>query len=175
MASYRKAGWGDLQAIADLYEKAHDAEEAGVIHTGWLRGIYPTKETVEAGLKRGDMFVAEDEGRIIGAGVINHVQVDVYAKGSWKYPAPDEKVMVFHTLFVDPGCQHQGIGRGFIKYYEDYALSEGCPYLRFDTNEHNLRARALYQQLGYEEIGIVPTIFNGIPGVGLVLLEKYLG
>ena len=27
---------------------------------------------------------------------------------------------------------------------------------------------------GYREIGIVPTVFNGIPGVGLVLLEKNL-
>ena len=28
---------------------------------------------------------------------------------------------------------------------------------------------------GYTEIGIVPTVFNGIEDVQLVLLEKYLG
>lgn len=27
---------------------------------------------------------------------------------------------------------------------------------------------------GYREIGIVPIVFNGIPGAGLVLLEKNL-
>lgn len=43
-----------------------------------------------------------------------------------------------------------------------------------DTNERNSRARAMYVKLGYKEIGIVPTVFNGIPGVGLVLLEKAL-
>lgn len=32
----------------------------------------------------------------------------------------------------------------------------------------------MYVKLGYKEIGIVPTVFNGIPGVGLVLLEKAL-
>jgi len=30
----------------------------------------------------------------------------------------------------------------------------------------------MYKKLGYKEIGIVPTVFNGIPGVNLVLMEK---
>ena len=36
----------------------------------------------------------------------------------------------------------------------------------------NTRARNLYQRLGYEEIGIVESNFNGIPNVRLVCLEK---
>ena len=44
-----------------------------------------------------------------------------------------------------------------------------------DTNERNHVARKLYKKLGYEEIDMVPTVFNGIPDVNLVLLEKYLG
>ena len=30
----------------------------------------------------------------------------------------------------------------------------------------------MYKKLGYKEIGIVPTVFNGIPDVMLVMLEK---
>lgn len=33
----------------------------------------------------------------------------------------------------------------------------------------------MYKKLGYKEIDIIPTDFNGIPGIDLVLLEKYLG
>ena len=33
----------------------------------------------------------------------------------------------------------------------------------------------MYKKYGYTEIGIVPTVFNGIEDVQLVLLEKYLG
>lgn len=44
--------------------------------------------------------------------------------------------------------------------------------MRLDTNEKNVRARRMYKTLGYREIGIVDTTFNGIPGVELVLLEK---
>lgn len=43
-----------------------------------------------------------------------------------------------------------------------------------DTNARNTAARALYKKLGYQEIGIVPTVFNGIPDVQLVLIEKTL-
>ena len=46
--------------------------------------------------------------------------------------------------------------------------------LNQDTNENNKTARALYKKLGYKEISIVPCVFNGIEGVGLVLLEKKL-
>ena len=38
----------------------------------------------------------------------------------------------------------------------------------------NARARAMYKKLGYKEIGVIPTVFNGIEGVNLVLLEKKL-
>lgn len=43
-----------------------------------------------------------------------------------------------------------------------------------DTNAKNLRARAMYAALGYREAGIVPCVFNGIPDVMLVHLEKKL-
>ena len=41
-----------------------------------------------------------------------------------------------------------------------------------DTNVINQRARQMYHQLGYEEIGIVGCVFNDILGVKLVCLEK---
>ena len=50
----------------------------------------------------------------------------------------------------------------------------GCPYLRMDTNARNKTARKLYAGLGYWEAGIMPCVFNGIPGVQLVCLEKKL-
>jgi ribosomal protein S18 acetylase RimI-like enzyme len=172
---FRKAAKDDLGDVAALYEKAHDEEEAGLIHTGWQRGVYPTAETVQAALDRDDLFVAEQDGRIIGAAVINQIQVDVYESGAWEYAAPDDRVMVLHTLFIDPAFQHRGIGRAFIDFYEKYAVSCGCAALRMDTNEINLGARALYKKLGYKEIGKVPTEFNGIRGVMLILLEKPCG
>ena len=165
----RKATWDDLDAVERLYHETHDAEEAGVITTGWKRMVYPVWATAVAALERDDLFVLVDDGRIIGSGIINQIQVDVYEGAPWKYPVPDDQVCVLHTMMISPGKFGKGYAREFLQFYEEYALEHGCTELRIDTN-----ARAMYRNHGYSEIDIVPTTFNGIPGIRLVLLEKDL-
>ena len=121
-----------------------------------------------------EMYVLEEEGRILAAAKINQKQEDSYAKGAWTRPAKDSEVMVLHTLVVDPGEAGRGIGTRFVAFYEDMAARSGCFALRMDTNARNAAARALYRKLGYAEVSIVPCVFNGIAGVNLVLLEKVL-
>jgi ribosomal protein S18 acetylase RimI-like enzyme len=79
---------------------------------------------------------------------------------------------VLHTLAVDPDARGMGIGPAFVKFWEKLAAEQGCSVLRIDTNARNKRARKMYADLGYIETDIVPTVFNGIPGVDLVLMEK---
>ena len=45
---------------------------------------------------------------------------------------------------------------------------------QMDTNAINTRARAMYHKLHYHEADILPCVFNGLPDVQLVLLEKRL-
>ena len=170
----RKATIKDIKAIAAIYEDIHTEEEKGNLTIGWQRGVYPTEKTAADSVAKGDMFVCERDGHVVAAAKINKEQVDVYADGKWEFEADDEKIMVLHTLVVSPSVQTSGIGKEFVKFYEEYSLAEGCPYLRMDTNERNKRARAFYKSAGYKEIGMVPCVFNGIDGVSLVLLEKKL-
>ena len=170
----RKATISDLDAVEQLYNETHDAEEAGIITTDWKRTIYPVRATAEAALERDDLFVLEDDGRIIGSGIINQIQVDVYEDAPWKYPVPDDQVCVLHTMMISPAEFGKGHAREFLQFYEEYATEHGCTELRIDTNARNKAARAMYRKHGYSEIDIVPTTFNGIPGIQLVLLEKDL-
>ena len=191
---FRKASYKDLDAIDRIYERSHDAEAAGLTTTGWLRGVYPVRAVAEAALGRDDMYVceiaadgiareafadcdgADESGRVIVAtGVINQIQVDVYELCNWVYKGPDDDVSVLHTLAVDPAARGMGIGPAFVRFWENLAAEEGCSILRIDTNARNKKARRMYEKLGYIESGIVPTVFNGIPGVDLVLMEKFNG
>lgn len=79
---YRRATAEDICGVAAIYEKIHDAEEAGAVTIGWERGVYPVEETARAALKKNELFVYEDGGRILAAAIINKTQVDVYAKGN---------------------------------------------------------------------------------------------
>lgn len=168
----RKAVHTDIPAVAAIYERILDGEEAGRTSIGWRRGIYPTADTARAAIGRDDLFVMEEGGEIVAAAVINQTQVAEYAMADWAYPAPDEQIMVLHTLVVDPLAQGRGYGHGFVAFYEDYAREHGCPYLRMDTNVKNTPARQMYAKLGFSERGVIPCVFNGIEGVQLVCLEK---
>ena len=134
----------------------------------------PARAVAEAAASRSDLFVMEDEGRVVAAAIINHTQVDIYTGAPWQYDAPDEQIMVLHTLVVDPLVEVRGLGTAFVNYYEQYAREHGCPYLRIDTNALNINARRFYKKLHFNEIAILPCDFNGIPGIQLVLLEKKL-
>ncbi len=168
----RKATNADLDAVEAVYSAQHTAEEAGESTVGWIRDVYPTRATAQAALDRDDLFVLCEDGAVRGTAIINQIQVDVYAGAPWQYRAPDEAVCVLHTLVIDPAAKGRGLGRAFVAFYEDYARAHGCPALRMDTNARNTAARTFYKGLGYREIAVVPTNFNGIPGVNLVLLEK---
>lgn len=174
MLNFRKADDSDINEVDKIYSLIHTEEEMGRAQIGWIRNIYPVRKTAEDALLRGDLFVAEDETGVVGTAIINRIQVDSYKEGNWMYDASDNEVMVLHTLAISPKASGKGYGKRFVEFYENYALANNCSYLRMDTNAKNEKARAMYKKLGYAEIGIVNCSFNGIGGVGLVLLEKYI-
>ena len=96
MSTIRKATAADLDSVEMIYNDAHDAIETGRITTGWIRGVYPTRDSAEASLKRDDLFVLEDGGEIRGTGIINQIQVDVYEGAPWEFEADKDAVCVFH-------------------------------------------------------------------------------
>ena len=94
--------------------------------------------------------------------------------------APAGKLTVAEciTLAARMHSIYQTGGESFVQdkpwyqVYVDYALQNGCPVLRIDTNAKNTAARAMYAKHGYMESGVIPCVFNGIPGVDLVCMEK---
>lgn len=175
MTAIRPGTASDIARVEEIYDAIHTAEEAGNVSIGWVRGVYPTRATAQAALDAGELFVLESDGTVYAAGRINHEQVPVYAAVPWQYEARLEQVLVLHTLAVDPAAAGHGYGTQFVRFYEQLARALGCPELRIDTNAKNAAARRLYAYLGYREAGTVPCNFNGIDGVSLVCLEKWLG
>lgn len=172
MIQFRKATKNDIERIWEIYLENHLEEEEGRAVIGWNRNIYPVKDTAEVALSRGDLFVLEDESGVMGTAVINQEQMDVYPLGNWQYDVPKHKIMVLHTLVISTKAARKGYAKQFVAFYEEYAKEHGCSYLRMDTNERNVRARAMYEKLGYKEIGIVPCVFHSMTGINMVLLEK---
>ena len=174
MTVIRPATADDLPRIEQIYDAIHTAEETGAASVGWARGVYPTRATAQAALDDGALFVLEDDGDLVAAGRIDQTQVPVYAQVPWQYAAPPEQVLVLHTLAVDPAAAGRGCGTQFVRFYAQRARALGYTVLRIDTNAKNTVARRLYARLGYREVATAPCNFNGIDGVALVCLEKWL-
>ncbi len=170
----RKATAADIDAVAEIYAEIHAEEAAGNITTGWLKDIYPIRATAANAFLKDWLFVAEQDGKVVAAAIINQYQGMIYEQATWEYAAEDSEVMVLHTLVVSPSSKQSGIGTKMVAFYEQYAAENGCMELRMDTNARNTIARRLYKKLGYKEVSIVPCVFNGIPNVNLVCLEKRL-
>lgn len=170
----RKASRADIDAVVRIYDEVHLAEEKGETTTGWIRGVYPVRSTAAEPFERGELFVLEEDGEVLGAGIINRTQVDVYYGAPWEHEAAGDEVCVLHTLVISPRAGRRGLGKRFVAFYEEYARERGWCELRLDTNERNCAARAMYRSLGYKEISVAHTRFNGIPDINLVLLEKHL-
>lgn len=171
----RRAIKNDIPGIVKIYEKIIEHESQGRAYTGWKKDVYPTEKTALDSLATDELFILEDDSKILATARINQEQDPEYAKCWWIFDVPDSEVMVLHTLVVDPDASGLGIGRKFMNFYEEYALARGCHYLRMDTNVTNTPARAFYKKLGFSERGIIPCVFNGILDVQLVCLEKKLG
>lgn len=168
----RIANLADLNRIDEIYNEIHTEIEAGRAVIGWIRGVYPARDIAETSIRLREMYVLEEEGRILACGRINRCQGPEYDDARWSFPANADSVLVLHTLVVSPKAQGRGYGKRFVAFYEDMARRTGCTALRIDTNALNKPARALYKKLGYTEACIIPTSFNGIDNVNLVCLDK---
>lgn len=170
----RKAQIGDIDSIAEIYSRIHDGEEKGLSSVGWIRNIYPVRQTASDAIGRGDMYVIEHEGVVAGSAIINKIQLEGYFTANWKYKAEKDEVLVLHTLAIDPLFGARGLGTAFVNFYEQMAREGGCKVLRIDTQTKNKCARALYKKLGFIESDYIVCDFFGIDSVKLVLLEKKL-
>ena len=94
---FRKAKMEDVERIAEIYDEIHTENEAGRMTTGWIRGVYPSEETAKASVRRGDMFVEEEDGRIVAAAKINQEQVPEYAEADWQQDVPEEQIGRAHV------------------------------------------------------------------------------
>ncbi len=126
----RGAKVGDLRALISLINKAFAIET-------FLDGSRTDEESLSATLKKGDVLVAESDGRAVAC-------VYVEVRGERAY---------FGMLAVDPAQQGKGLGRLMTAAAEQYGRRHACKNM--DISVLSLRPELLpfYRKLGYSEAG----------------------
>ena len=112
---------------------------------------YPLREHFETTLKDGGLYVAEDEGRIVGTVGIDPAE-DIFADLPCWTPAkkPGEGV----RFGIDPDYQGKHLAIPFMTWsINDAAARLGYDWFRFTAAKENVRANDVYTYLGLSRVG----------------------
>lgn len=123
--------------------------------------VYPTRQVVEADVRRGALYVLEDDdGQCLASVVLDDAQADEYASLAW---AGEEPALVVHRLCVDPKVQGQGHAHRLMEFAELHAARSGYASVRLDAYTGNPRSVGLYRRRGYREVGQIHFPRRGLP------------
>ncbi|MCP4570645.1 MAG: GNAT family N-acetyltransferase [FCB group bacterium] len=101
-------------------------------------------------IAKGECFVAEDNGRIIGT--INLYPPDILGGSPWLERGD---IAEFGQFAVDPEFQKQGIGEMMVEFVENRARQIGLAEIGLNTSEKSDHLIKWYEKLGYRFIEYV--------------------
>jgi ribosomal protein S18 acetylase RimI-like enzyme len=104
----------------------------------------PSKELVGQYIQRGECFVTEIEGQVIGVYVLLPTR-----------PATVELV----NIAVDPSYHNKGIGKKLINHAIQIAKSKGYKTIEVGTGNSSIGQLALYQKCGFRITGVDKDFF----------------
>lgn len=151
----RKGIISDIDNLENLYNNLNDYLEANINYPGWIKHVYPVKETAVTGIEENNLFVLEDKGTIIGSVILNHKPENAYNQVKWKIDADYKNIIVVHTLVTNPDFMNKGVASELMNFAKEYAINLNMKSIRLDVSINNTAAIALYEKHGYEYIGTV--------------------
>lgn len=144
----RKAVLGDLGNIMTIIKETI-IEMHSYNNYQWDEN-YPKEKDFMNDIEKGDLYVAEREGKLVGFICVNKVEPIEYNGLNWGL---NDEAMVVHRMAVNPACRREGIGTELIKFADELALNNSIRYLKTDTYSLNIKMDALFKKSGYNFIG----------------------
>ncbi len=166
----RKGTPEDIDELEALYNELNDYLEVNINYPGWIKHIYPVRETAEEGIEAGNLYVAEAGAKIAGSVILSHEPESAYDQVKWGIDADYRDIVVIRTLVVHPLFMSEGIGVELMTFAEKYARQKKMKAIRLDVSVGNLAAISLYEKLGYKYIG---TVDLGLPYEHLKWFKLY--
>lgn len=165
-----KGGKADIDELGQLYDSLNEYLSNHTNYPGWIKGIYPVRETAAEGVEEGCLYVARSEGRIVGTVILRHEPEPAYAAADWHVDLDDSEVYVIYTLAVHPDFQNAGAGKQLMDFILEFARTSRVKALRLDVYEKNIPAISLYRKYGFDYID---TVDLGYSEYGLDWFELY--
>jgi GNAT superfamily N-acetyltransferase len=96
------------------------------------------------------LFVAEAEGRVVGAADLLIVPNLSHRGLPWA---------IIENVVVDETMRRKGIGRELVKHLVKIAKESGCYNIKLTSDRKRSAAHRLYESLGFEQYGLAFRIY----------------
>ena len=145
----RQADAGEAGAVLAFYHDLIEKMQGQPYCPYWRKGVYPTRQEIEPAARRAELYLAEEEGRVAGAFILNHTQGAGYDRVPWETEADPGEVGVLHLLAVHPAFQGRRLARALLSRAAEESRSRGDRVIRLDTLTWNVPGRRLYEGFGF--------------------------
>lgn len=145
----RKANKTDLDTIKSLTEACALAmQEKGIFQ--WNEH-YPSREKLLLDIEKEELFLLEEQGKILGIVVLTSKMDEEYIPIDWL--TPNDKNLYVHRLATHPSVWGRGNGRKLMEFAEKFAAENHYRSVRLDTFSQNKRNQKFYESRGYQRLG----------------------
>ena len=155
-----KAESDQFKEVREFYFDVIDGIGDTVDSVGWKKDIYPAPEFLKDSIENGELYIAEEEGTIVGAMVLNHQSNDEYNKFEWPTRADESEVTVIHALGILPSERGKGYAKQMVSFAIDFARKENQKVIRLDVLKGNTGAKKLYSGLGFRYLHTLPMFYE---------------
>lgn len=145
----RKATLKDIESILQITKACASFMKSQGIYQ-WNEH-YPNQSAFKNDVLRDELYVIENNSKVVGCIVISIVMDKEYLPVSW---LTDNKNNIYiHRLAIHPKHQGKGYAQTLMGFAEDYAKTNNFISIRLDTFSQNKRNQKFYELRGYKRLG----------------------
>lgn len=150
--TYRIAAPQDHSRIAAFYRDVIERTPRFAETVRWKFGQHPSPATLERYIADGEMYLWEQDGRLLSVMALTSQDED-YRAVPWQSGFSGDEVVVAHIFAVSPDYHGSGTAQAVMRDALALAKSCGKKALRLDTLSTNIRAQRFYTAMGFRYCG----------------------
>lgn len=145
----RLANKSDIVSLNILFKEViRDLKEVKKIDMLW-GDIYPFCE-FNNDIENEEMYIIEENNRIIGSFVLSDYDDPDYHKIKWDKER--KRFFYLNRLAILPKEQGRGYAKATLKFIQNYAVEKNYDVIRLTVYENNLNAIKLYEKNGFKRV-----------------------
>ncbi|MCE5284828.1 MAG: GNAT family N-acetyltransferase [Pelosinus sp.] len=144
----RKAHYTDIKEIMNIIrDTVVEMHSDG--NTQWDE-TYPQENDFLKDIQKGDLYVCERDGNLVGFACINKIEPPEYMGLPW---SKKDTAMIIHRMAVSQYYRRSGIGTELMAFADQFAVQNNVQYLKTDTYSINTKMNTMFLKCGYKRAG----------------------